>query len=176
MYMLFTLINNQWMSTLSIQVLQLFHGLTNNIRTILIIFIKLCASSFFPACLWILRCPNCCTLWVPFFALFSFLWRFRHLRTLTSPKAPWARWCTFKKSRFCSAKPDNLSGELEVFTCMLWKILIVTKWSWAVIKSSTMTLMRARWPISWLAKILLLTDSAFFFQAGPLDYFSHLWS
>ena len=75
-----------------------------------------------------------------FFALFSFLWRFRHLRTLSSPKAPWARWCTCKKSRFCSAKPDNSSGELEMFTCMFWKILIVTKWSWAAIKSSTTTL------------------------------------
>ena len=64
-----------------------------------------------------------------FFALFSFLWRFRNLRTLSSPKALWARWCTFKKSRFCSAKPDNSSGELEMFTCMFWKILIVTKWS-----------------------------------------------
>ena len=60
-----------------------------------------------------------------FFALFSFPWRFRRLCTLSLSKSTMgnvAR-CTFKKSRFCSAKPDNLSGELEVFTCMLLKIL-----------------------------------------------------
>ena len=75
------------------------------------------------------------------------------------------------KVKICSAKPDNSSGELEMFTCMFWKILMVTKWSWAAIKSSTMTLMRARWPNSWLAKILFLTASAFFFQAGsPWGY------
>ena len=55
----------------------------------------------------------------------------------------------------------------DVLHHMFWKILMVTKWSWAAIKSSTMTLMRARWPNSWLAKILFLTASAFFCQAGP---------
>ena len=110
-----------------------------------------------------------------FFALFSFHWRFRHLRTLSSPKAPWARWCTFKSQDFARRSlPIRLVSWKCLHVCSerYWWWLSEMKvkdidGDWAAIRSSTMVLMRARWPNSWLAKILFLTASAFFFQAGP---------